>query len=289
VKLFAAVLVLILGIHSAKADSTIDPDAAFAWGGNVGELNWRPSLADGVLTGEYVCSGMIWAANAGWINVGSGAAANGIRYQNDDGADCGVNLLADGSLRGLAWGESIGWVNFEPVGNPRIDFGTGVVSGYAWGANVGWITLSAAGDHSVATYAIPSGEDSDSDGLTDAWELDHASDLLTLTIDGDADGDGMMDIDEYAADTDPLAGDDRLRITAFTASTDTTLLSLTWTSRLSRRYRIETKTDLGAGMWQESLPGEITPDSNVTTQRGLVLPAAPQRFFRIRAMRPLVP
>ena len=172
-----ALAVSLVAVGHAAADSTIAPSSAFAWSGNAGEFNWRPSAANGVLTGEYVSSGMIWAANAGWISVGSGAPANGIRYANTDGADCGVNVLATGALRGLAWGANIGWVSFEETGNPRIDFATGILAGYAWSANCGWINLDDAGTHFVATNAIPAGTDSDGDGITDAWELEFASNL----------------------------------------------------------------------------------------------------------------
>ena len=94
---------------------------------------------------------------------------------------------------------------------------------------------------------------------------------------------------EYAADTDPLSGDERLRITNFTVSPDTTLVTLAWTSRLSRRYHIEATDDLGGSVWADSNLGEIAPDSDATTLRDLTEPAAPQRFYRIRAVRPLAP
>ena len=286
--LFLVLALLVTG--SAPADTTIDSAAAFAWGGNVGEFNWRPSLADGVSTGEYVCSGKVWAANAGWINLGSGAPANGIRYQNNDGADFGVNLLPDGSLRGLAWGANIGWVNFEAMGNARIDFATGILSGYAWAANAGWLTLDDGGSHFVATTQIAPGADTDTDGITDVWELEGAVDLNTFTLDGDADSDGIPDVAEYAADSDPLdPADTGLRITDFAVSADTTLVTLAWTSRLSRRYHIESTDNLTGGMWTESALAEIAPDNDASTMRDLAEPAAAQRFYRIRVARPLAP
>ena len=285
-----AIAFAFIAVGSALADSTVDPAAAFSWGGNAGEFNWRPSLADGVSTGEYVCSGMVWAANAGWISLGSGTPADGVRYANTDGADCGVNLLPDGRLRGLAWGANIGWVNFEATGNPRIDFATGILSGYAWSANAGWITLDDGGAHHVATDEIPAGADADGDGITDAWEREHAGNLTTFTLDGDADGDGIPDVAEYAADTDPLdPADTGLRITHFIVSTDTTLVTLVWTSRLSRRYHIESTGNLVGGIWTESGLAEIAPDNGATTQRELTEPAGPRRFYRIRAARPLAP
>ena len=48
-----------------------------------------------------------------WINVGDGSPANRVDYGNADGSDCGVNIDPDGDLHGLAWGENIGWVNFD--------------------------------------------------------------------------------------------------------------------------------------------------------------------------------
>ena len=288
-KLIAGALLLVCG-GATFAATTIDSANAFAWGGNAGEFNWRPSLADGVVTGEYVCSGMVWSANAGWINLGSGTPANGIRYQNTDGADSGVNLLADGSLRGLAWSANIGWVNFEATGNPRIDLATGILSGYAWAANASWLTLDDGGTHFVVTTQIAAGADTNANGVPDAWELIHAGNLTTFTIDGDADGDGIPDVAEYLADTDPLdPADTGLRITAFTLSADTTLVALTWTSRLSRRYHIESSDDLAGGVWTESALAEIAPDSDATTMRDLAEPAATQRFYRIRVARPLAP
>ncbi len=251
-KAFLCGILLLLGGASFAA-TTIDPANAFAWGGNAGEFNWRPSLADGVLTGEYVCSGKVWAANAGWINLGSGTPTNGIRYQNDDGADFGVNVLADGSLRGLAWGANIGWVNFEATGNARLDFATGILSGYAWAANAGWLTLDDGANHFVATQQIAPGADTNANGIPDAWELIHADNLTTFTLNGDADGDGIPDVAEYLADTDPIdPADAGLRITDFAVSANTTLVTLAWTSRLSRRYHIESTDDLTGGMWTES-------------------------------------
>src|SRR6266446_3756003 len=84
------------------------------------------------------------AANLGWINVGSGAPANGIQYQNNSASDYGVNYDGRGNLRGCAYGASIGWLNFENTGAPRLDPMTGKLSGYIYSANCGWISLSNA-------------------------------------------------------------------------------------------------------------------------------------------------
>ncbi len=287
---FLAIPLLFLSCAATRADTTIEPVESFAWAGSIGWTNWRPSISDGVRTGEYVCSGKIWAANVGWINVGNGTPANGVRYQNLDGADFGINLLPDGRLRGLAWGANIGWINFEATGDPRIDLGTGTFSGYAWAANAGWVTLNDGDTHFVSTQQIIQGADTDADGISDAWELEHAGDLTVLSIDGDADFDGISDVVEYASDSEPLdPADAGVRITSFTVSSDTALVTLEWTSRQSRRYHVEFTEDLLGTAWAESSLAEIAPDSGATTQRSIAEPAAARRFYRVRVARPLTP
>ena len=54
-----------------------------------------------------------------------------------------------GDLIGLAWGENIGWINFDtraslsPSGNER-GLTPRRLRGYAWGENIGWINLDSA-------------------------------------------------------------------------------------------------------------------------------------------------
>src|ERR1700681_3436905 len=93
----------------ANATSTINSSNAYAWGANIGWTNWRPSAADGVVIGEFVCSGYIYGANVGWINLGSGTPANGIQYQNNSATDFGLNYSIGSvpgyvTLRGFAYG-----------------------------------------------------------------------------------------------------------------------------------------------------------------------------------------
>ncbi len=96
------------------------------------------------MIGKNFCSGFIYSANVGWINLGNGSPATGTSYKNDSGTDFGVNVDSSGNLRGYAWGANIGWINFETTGEPAVNPTTGKFSGYAWSANCGWISLSNA-------------------------------------------------------------------------------------------------------------------------------------------------
>src|SRR5580698_2030915 len=105
----------------AQAVTTIDAGNRFAYGANIGWMDGRGDTNNGAVIGEYVCSGYIYSANAGWINLGSGSPASGIQYQNNSATDFGVNQDGLGNLRGYAWGANIGWINFTNIGAPKVN------------------------------------------------------------------------------------------------------------------------------------------------------------------------
>jgi hypothetical protein len=71
----------------------------------------------------------------------------------------------------------------------------------------GWIQAAGevsflAEDFSLTSGSIPE-EDSDNDGLPDAWEIEHFGNITTSAGPGDNDNDGWSDMDEYIASTSP--------------------------------------------------------------------------------------
>jgi hypothetical protein len=279
---------LIVAGTALGAGSTINVGNRFGCGANIGWIDWRPSGAAGAVMGEYVCSGFLYAANAGWINLGTGTPANGIRYQNNSATDFGVNHDGLGNLRGLAWGANIGWINFEESGAARIDLNTGRLSGHIWSANAGWISLSNAFAF-VQTDVIAPGADTDGDGLTDAYELTWAGNLTTMKATTDSDGDGFLDLAEYLADTNPFDPGDNLRITSY-RRVAIGKFDLAWLSRPTRRYHVQLRLDLDpATAWSDSGLGLLTPDSGIETRRTILHANVPSLFFHVGAVRPLAP
>jgi len=133
--LLALSLILALGLNSAWAEN-IDPandGSQYAWGENVGWINFQPTSGPGVTVTDSVVIGKAWGENIGWLNLNP--------------ATGGVINDGSGNLSGKAWGENIGWVNFNPnFGGVIVDPVTGEFSGKAWGENTGWIAFRATGD-----------------------------------------------------------------------------------------------------------------------------------------------
>lgn len=174
-----------------------------------------------------------------------------------------------------------------------MNLATGKLLGYAWGANVRWIALSETGV-TVNTTSIAPGADSDGDTIPDNWErfFVGSNDLTKLTLTGDRDSDGELDVEEYAADTDPFNPADRLLITAFVpprqiGGVGPVVSDLTWTSKQSRKYSIEISPDLIAAFAPAF--ANIPPDGGVTTFERFNDSLAAKKFYRIRAKLPLAP
>ena len=101
----------------------------YAWGENVGWINFNPSQGEGVTVTDSAVTGYAWGENVGWINLSPTYG--------------GVSNDGSGNLSGYAWGENVGWINFNPAGSQVVINGsTGNFSGYAWGENVGWVSFS---------------------------------------------------------------------------------------------------------------------------------------------------
>lgn len=143
-------LVAFLSSFPVKASAgNIDATNAYAWGENIGWINFNPSFGSGVLVGDSAVIGYAWGENVGWITMNP---SWGTGVQND----------GRGNLSGYAWGENVGWINFAPstTSPQRVTIDTnGNWSGYAWGENIGWTSFNCSNTSSCVTvdFKVSSG------------------------------------------------------------------------------------------------------------------------------------
>lgn len=265
----------------ATAATTINAANKYAYAANLGWVDARGDTNSGAVIGEYVCAGNIYSANVGWLNLGSGTPANQIQYQNNSATDYGVNNDGLGNLRGYAYAANIGWLNFENTGAPKVDPFTGNLSGSVWSANCGWISLSNATAF-VQTDSIQKGALAP-DGLPIAWLRQN---FLTTNVvpQLDPDGDGVSNADEYLAGTDPLNANSVLKITCVFRDVPSSSTLLNWNAVTTRYYSIQTNNTLTA-TWGDKASPQVLGLNNVNFFDA----ATTNRFYRIRAYRPLIP
>jgi hypothetical protein len=287
--LYRLLLAGLLALPAAgHAESSIYSNISYAYAANAGWINFYGDGAHGVRVGEAFLSGYAYGANFGWINFGDGSPDNGFSYSNTSATDFGVNHDGNGNLSGYAYGANIGWINFEWTSDPadpnrpRLDLATGIFYGYVYAANIGWIFL-----HPVYLRAeFIAYNDSDNDGMDDAWEMKWFGNLAEAGVATDHDRDGQSDASEYGSDTDPLDPEDYLKIIAHSYADGMTTTTITFTTRPSRWYLIQASTDL-VNWWECSGLSYFPPDAGTTTTKTFSLPGAARRFFRVGSTPPL--
>ena len=120
-------LSIALALPFGAQAATIDPFNSFAWGENIGWVDF----ADTEVT-ETELTGYSYSSNTGWISL------NCSTTNTCADADYGVVNNGLGDLSGYAWGENIGWVDFGGVSiNTEGDF-----LGYAYSPNIGYVSFN---------------------------------------------------------------------------------------------------------------------------------------------------
>jgi hypothetical protein len=121
-RIVGLILGMVMLFSSTGYGENIDPlndDSQYAYGENVGWLNFEPTEGPGVTVTNTDMTGYLWAENIGWINV-SPSTYGGVTndgYGKNTGScatvDYGVIIDENGDVEGYAWGENIGWVSFS--------------------------------------------------------------------------------------------------------------------------------------------------------------------------------
>lgn len=131
------------------------------------------------------------------------------------------------------------------------------------------------------------GQDTDGDGMPDAWERIHGLDPAWAGDAGlDADGDGWVNLQEYLAGTDPNDPASRLRIDSLEVTLEGQV-RLRFHASADRAYVVEASPSVTAPDWQtvtaipagEARMAEVTEPAN----------GSGHRFYRLRLTSPTLP
>jgi len=87
-------------VLASITDGTIDSTYKYAWGENIGWINFGCNNCNIHITNAGL-TGYAWSENYGWINLNPTTA--------------GVKNNGNGNLSGYAWSESLGWISFSGV------------------------------------------------------------------------------------------------------------------------------------------------------------------------------
>ncbi|OGN30529.1 MAG: hypothetical protein A3I26_00215 [Candidatus Yanofskybacteria bacterium RIFCSPLOWO2_02_FULL_43_10] len=140
----AAYLATPFGAGASSEDGTINSTFKYAWGENIGWINFGTSEGNVHITDSGM-TGYAWGENVGWISL------NCSNTSSCGTVDYGVSNDSHGNLTGYAWGENTGWISFDNVFSSVNISQTGVFSAYAWGENTGWISFNCSNTSSCGT------------------------------------------------------------------------------------------------------------------------------------------
>jgi hypothetical protein len=120
--------------------------------------------------------------------------------------------------------------------------------------------------------------DTDGDGMDDQWERNWFGNLARNGT-GDFDQDGQSDRQEFLASTSPTNPASVFKVTSV-SRTSAGAVTLRWNSVAGRRYRVQYKSTLSAGLWSDPPNPTITAATTSCTWSNSAQPP-PQRFYKV--------
>jgi len=121
------------------------------------------------------------------------------------------------------------------------------------------------------------GPDTDGDGMDDDWEMAYFG-TLARNGSGDFDNDGVTDLQEFQAGTDPTNGRSVLRAVTLT-SIQSGAAKVIWNASPGKKYQVQFRDDLSGSSWQ-TLPG-VTVANGTTASLSDNSAGPNHRFYRV--------
>ncbi len=121
--------------------------------------------------------------------------------------------------------------------------------------------------------------DTDTNGLPDWWELQYIGHLTGTDPKADPDHDGMSNLAEWLAGTNPTNASSCLRLTAL-LSNNTNAFVLSWPSVAGKYYRLERATNLLTG-FNSTVRTNIAATAPTNTETDTAVLPGNTRFYRV--------
>ena len=99
-----------------------------------------------------------------------------------------------------------------------------------------------------ATYKLSAAVDADSDSLLDSWEMTNFGNTTAANATTDTDRDGISDLDEFLAGTDPTSASSIFSVSQITVNADGSL-TLQWPAVVGKTYTLLTSSALTGETW----------------------------------------
>ena len=215
--------------------------------------NAGPDAASNVRVSDPLPGGTVFAA------ASTGAVAAGVFEANLGSLASGAASSVRLELVPLATGA---YVNIASVTNDTADTQT--------------VNNVAGFTNTVARAA-----DTNANGLADWWENFHFTNAADRVATNDFDHDGVPNIDEQSAGTDPAASNSVLRLDD--VGVPSAACVVTFPTASGRVYAVDASTNLPLGLWsnlRSNIPGTGAEASVTDTNK------TPQSVYRVRAAAP---
>ena len=257
------------GSFAQVAEAVNAPDLEFAWEGDAAWFGQAAVSSDGrhaAQSGAVGDGGVSSVATT--VTVEEDTAASFVwKSATEAGADH-LRFFLDGEETARISGDT-DWTVVEfmlAAGSHELSWQYAKDDSLSKADDAVWVDKLALGESERSAFQV---------WMVDTWGLATDADYVAKASD-DADGDGLSNVREYVAGTDPTDPSDRLVVTRIDKGDGTAEIEWSPSGKAGRTYTVETSPEIGEGQsWSSAATGVSSPwtDDDAGTEA---------KFYRVK-------